>query len=182
MRFFPIRGVGTPAGGRVGVVACGMLAGLLWACLQFPGPLGLPDHALAARPSSLSSSKKQMVRQLYRRLCASCHRNDHRGEPGQIPDFTRRSWQDRRSNAQLLATILEGKGSRMPAFRRKLTEGQARDLVGYLREVGGSEIKAARAAPDDVTRRFEELRKELEELQRQFRQLAPNSHQKDKKK
>jgi hypothetical protein len=69
----------------------------------------------------------------------------------------------------------------MPPFRRKLTEAQARDLVAYLREVGGIASKMGKTAPKDFARQFQELRKELEELQRQFRKLAPNPSQPERK-
>ena len=50
-----------------------------------------------------------------------------------IPDFTLRAWQEGRSDPQLLISVLDGKGTRMPPFRDKLTRDQARDLVALVR-------------------------------------------------
>src|SRR5690348_1697443 len=54
--------------------------------------------------------------ELFRRHCAKCHEADGRGSAlrrrvPQAPDFTSPRWQDRHSDDQLVATILEGKGS-----------------------------------------------------------------------
>jgi uncharacterized membrane protein len=51
----------------------------------------------------------------------------------EIPDFTAIDWQGRRSDAQLLAGILDGKGPEMPPFRAKMSEEQARGLTAYVR-------------------------------------------------
>src|SRR5262245_61370692 len=98
------------AAGKVGLAALGPLLALAWACLRWPG---VENTALA---SSLPPEKKQTVRAHYRRFCARCHGNDHTGAAGRVPNFTSRSWQQRRSDSQLLVSILEGKGSGMPPF------------------------------------------------------------------
>src|SRR5262249_1657426 len=75
---------------------------------------------------------------LFRRHCQRCHGTDGKGVAGKVdspepPDFTRRAWQDERSNARLLRSILDGKKQGMPAFGKDLREDQARDLVEYIR-------------------------------------------------
>jgi mono/diheme cytochrome c family protein len=164
----PLTAPGVRAVGKAGLAACAALLALAWAGLRWPGAEN------AARASALSPKKKQAVRGHYRRFCSRCHGGDYTGEPGRTPDFTSRSWHGRRSDTQLLVSILEGKGRGMPAHRGKLSEGQARDLVAYLREVGGVET-SGRADPGDFTRRFEELEKELRELKRQFREAGSAS-------
>ena len=163
-----LRAPGVRAVGKAGLAACATLLVLAWAGLRWPGA------ETAVRASSLSAEKKQTVRGHYRRFCSRCHGGDYTGELGRTPDFTSRSWHGRRSDSQLLVSILEGKGRGMPAYRGKLSEGQARDLVAYLREVGGVE-KSGGADPGDFTRRFEELEKELRELKRQFREAGSAS-------
>jgi mono/diheme cytochrome c family protein len=75
---------------------------------------------------------------LFRSHCQRCHGEDGKGVAGKLdspdpPDFTRRAWQDERSNARLLKSILDGKKKGMPAFGKDLNEDQARDLVDYVR-------------------------------------------------
>jgi len=77
-------------------------------------------------------------RELFRQHCVKCHGADGTGSPArdslpEIPNFTDPSWQGRRSDAQLLAGILKGKGAEMPPWRGKISAEQARSLVGYVR-------------------------------------------------
>ena len=75
--------------------------------------------------------------ELFRRDCARCHGTDGTGQRArrrmpEIPDFTDSDWQARRADAQLVASIRDGKGASMPAAD-DLTEAQARSLVTYVR-------------------------------------------------
>jgi mono/diheme cytochrome c family protein len=75
---------------------------------------------------------------LYRRYCLRCHGADGKGDPeanagGDLPDFSRRAWQERQTDAQLLASILDGKKEGMPAFRSKMSEAEAKALVTHVR-------------------------------------------------
>src|SRR5262249_17788270 len=97
-----------------------------------------------------------------------------------IPDFTRGSWQRRRSNAQLLVSILDGKGTGMPAFRGKITTRQARDLVGHVRRFAPTtktprQDHQERPAQGSFDDRYRRLQKQLDELKRQFRELSEGS-------
>ena len=51
----------------------------------------------------------------------------------EVPDFTDPAWQARRADAQLVASILDGKGAEMPPADDDLSEAQARGLVAYIR-------------------------------------------------
>src|SRR5262249_37312228 len=78
------------------------------------------------------------ARELFQQHCAKCHGADGTGSPGRrrqadIPDFTDPSWQARQSEAQLLASILDGKGPEMPPWRGKISEDQARALAAHVR-------------------------------------------------
>ena len=64
-----------------------------------------------------------------------CHGADGTGSPArglldEIPDFTSVTWQAQRVDAQLLASILDGKGSGMPPQGGIISEKQA--LVWWL--------------------------------------------------
>src|SRR5262249_35678447 len=122
-------------------------------------------------------------RALFHRFCMRCHGADGRGAadaprlPG-LPDFTRRAWHEPRSDSQLVASILDGKGSAMPAFHGKIGNGQARALVAYLRSFDLTRpppTAAATAASDGFEARFRALQDEFDDLGRQIRALAPQT-------
>jgi hypothetical protein len=111
-----------------------------------------------------------------------CHGADGAGSPARgrgpnIPDFTDASWQARRSDAQLLASILDGKGPDMPTWRGKMSEGQARGLVAFVRAFapppeGPGREEPEKPAPDRFGERYRRLQKQLDELTRRFRELS----------
>jgi mono/diheme cytochrome c family protein len=123
---------------------------------------------------------------LYRRYCQGCHGADGRGDRGGgvqgLPDFSRSAWQQQRTDAQLTVTILEGKGTGMPAFAGRLGEAQAKTLAAHLRSLApdaagpkGTGAAAPGAPADDFEARFQQLVKEFDELQRQMKELTAPS-------
>ena len=66
---------------------------------------------------------------LYRNYCASCHRDDKTGTPGQIPSLT--DIGARRTREEIATIIRQGTG-RMPAFGENLDGGAINDLVNFL--------------------------------------------------
>jgi cytochrome c553 len=163
--------------GKKGVLVCTILL-LGWTCLRWQLPLEAKSSLLSARSSRLSPERKRSITSQYRRLCSRCHGTDFTGELDQIPNFTDRRWHERHTDVQLLVSILDGKGARMPSYRGRVSEDQARDLVALIREAGSfpgdsADGDASGGGMDDFTRRFQELEKELEELRRQFHELNP---------
>jgi cytochrome c6 len=127
--------------------------------------------------------------ELYRKQCAKCHGADGTGKAARgampdIPDFTEAAWQGRR-DAKLLASILDGKGEDMPAFRGRINEDQARELAALIRAFAPTMGKQrpdkpkAPAAPNSFEDEFRRLKNELEELQKQFRELSKSSANSD---
>jgi mono/diheme cytochrome c family protein len=103
-----------------------------------PAPEG--DREAAGKPAP----REAVV--LYRKLCQRCHGADGKGETEKdgiddVPDFTRRSWQERRSDAQLLKSILDGTEGGMPPFRKRLGEAEAKALVTCVRQFAGTPEK-----------------------------------------
>ncbi len=78
--------------------------------------------------------EKRVVMGLYNYYCIRCHGVDGRGvwDMPRIPDFSSIHWQERRSDAQIVHIILEGRPC-MPTFRQALTAEQACGLAHYLR-------------------------------------------------
>ena len=64
----------------------------------------------------------------------------------------------------------------MPAFRGRVSEEQARDLAAYVRAFGpttsGPQMPAA-PGDADFERRFQELQRQWNELQKQLQQGTP---------
>jgi mono/diheme cytochrome c family protein len=138
-----------------------------------PGRTAGVTTAAAQNPRSAASR--------YSRTCARCHSEDGRGgdfgdSDIAIPDFRRRSWHRQRSDAELVVSILDGKGRRMPAFAGKLTEEQARDLVAFIRTFDPDPVRPAAGSASDFERRFRELQDQWDELQRQVEELVRSSH------
>jgi mono/diheme cytochrome c family protein len=107
------------------------------------------------------------VRALYKQRCQRCHEADGAGD-GEAPNFTDSRWQRSRTDAQLLVGILDGLGTAMPAFRGRITESQARELVAFVRAFDA----ATAAAAADFAARFRLLQDELEILKKQFHDLS----------
>jgi mono/diheme cytochrome c family protein len=135
----------------------------------------------ATRSTSRSTSESkvppsQAIRGLFQRSCSACHGADGhgnavRGQFPRIPDFASSNWQKGRIDAQLTASILEGKGKVMPAFGRKLGETQVRELVTYIRSFAPAESRSI-SGMSDFYRRYLELRKQMDDLERQYRALS----------
>jgi mono/diheme cytochrome c family protein len=114
---------------------------------------------------------------LFQRSCVRCHGADGRGTAMRetapsLPDFTGRAWQAGRTDPQLRASILGGKGTGMPAFQSRLGRDQVRELVAYVRALGPSPTAVANTAADDFADRFQQLEREVEALARQFHALS----------
>lgn len=168
-----------------GLLSLASLEGLPFAR---PGPVhAQADSARSNRdvaPPSSPPTKQATAGagQLFQQHCVKCHGKDGSGGPARnsmpdIPDFTAASWQAQRTDAQLLASILEGKGDDMPAFARKIKEDQARDLVSHIRAFAptkGKSKKEKQQKPDssDFEDRFARLQREMDELLRQSRELS----------
>jgi mono/diheme cytochrome c family protein/uncharacterized membrane protein len=122
-------------------------------------------------------------RALFHQHCTKCHGADGTGSPARgsrprIPDFTLASWQPQRTEAQLLGSILDGKGTEMPPWRGKISEEQTRGLATYIRAFGPSSGKSPPKGREEAARfdeRYRRLQQQLDELQKQFRNLVENS-------
>jgi mono/diheme cytochrome c family protein len=93
----------------------------------------------------------------------------------EVPDFTKTSWQARRSDAQLLASILDGKEPDMPSWQGKISEEQARTLVDQVRAFAPNPRTPKAASTADFSERFHRLQEQLNDLQSQERNLSKDS-------
>jgi hypothetical protein len=86
-----------------------------------------------------------------------------------IPNFTSEAFQRDHSDAQIRVSILEGKGTLMPANRGRVTEDQASDLVAYIRAFGPKEFVAKSLTSDtDFEKAYRQLEQQWNELEKEL--------------
>ena len=107
---------------------------------------------LTASSTQTKTENQRGVSDLYRKNCVRCHGKDGkgkeaRGEMQAIPDLTSHKWQGQRSDAQLMVSILDGKGKDMPAFGDKINQDAAKELVNYIRQ-----FDAEKSQPESPTK------------------------------
>jgi mono/diheme cytochrome c family protein len=179
------RGAGPPSVRTLGFPGVLILLGLGAGCLAgLTAAQAQAGRSAASASSGPPAERVQAARRVFERRCSSCHDDDGTGGAlrqvlPQVPDFTSGGWQARRSDAQLVVSILEGKGTRMPAFHGRLDEDAAQDLVSLIRTFDPTyDPAAARGQPlngEEFDRRFRHLETEMEELKKQFREASAPS-------
>jgi mono/diheme cytochrome c family protein len=141
---------------------------------QAPAESRITAKGMPSTAESVAAGTK-----LFTKLrCVKCHDAHGQGSAArdgmpEIPDFTSGRWQEKRTVAQLTAAILDGKGTKMPAFADRLSPEEARALAIYIRTLGPAHAAVEAAPPaDDFQQRFDELRKEFQRLRKQFEELS----------
>jgi len=126
--------------------------------------------------SDEEAARVRVGQTIFRQFCFTCHGTDGtgslmRGAMPPIPDFTSEPFQKTHTNAQIWVSILEGKGTLMPANRGRVTEGQARDLAAYVRTFGpaipvnpGSSDAEFAAAVRRLEKQLDDLHKQLQDV------------------
>jgi mono/diheme cytochrome c family protein len=109
-----------------GIVKVSVIAAVFFACLP----------AIFARAVFIGGTAVQDSA-LYGQKCATCHGKDGKGtamwkSKGQ-PDFTDPKYQSSVTDQQISASIHDGKGKFMPAFKGKLSDDQISSLVTQVR-------------------------------------------------
>ncbi len=156
-----------------------LLSALALGLLPSPGRRGT-THAgeAAARTAGSRPTTPPAVLRLYTKMCAKCHGAGGKGEDmrdimPEIPDFTSGKWQKGRTDPQVLASILDGKGKRMPAFAGKVSRDQARKLVAHVRSFGPAQARSrpSRSSMTHFEREFLNLQEQFDRLHRELRIL-----------
>jgi ubiquinol-cytochrome c reductase cytochrome b subunit len=132
----------------------------------------------ATSPSAETAARLRAATVLYRQYCLICHGADGQGSQMKasmptIRDFTNTAWQTEASNQQIMVSILDGRGTLMPAFRGRVTEDQVQSLVAYVRAFGPVQPPRAEMPADDFENRFWELQRQWTELEKQLQEIAP---------
>jgi cytochrome c6 len=84
-----------------------------------------------------ASARAQDAGALFKAKCSACHAPDGSGSGTmgknlKTPDL-RSDEAQKKTDAQLIDSITNGVGKKMPAFKGKLTDAQIKDLVAYIR-------------------------------------------------
>jgi mono/diheme cytochrome c family protein len=131
-------------------------------------------------PSPEQAERLRVASEFFRTNCIACHGPDGTGNlirpaMAAIPDFTNQQWHTLRSNTQLRASILDGKGTLMPPWTGKVTPELARDLVSFVRTFGPPELLASELAATTPDTQFEarlrELKVQWDDVERQLSEL-----------
>jgi hypothetical protein len=85
-----------------------------------------------------------------------------------IPNFNDVTWQARRTDAQLVVSILEGKGTDMPPAANKLSRSQVLRLVAYVRMFAAPAHKRQGAPASAQDAYMSRLAEEFAQIRRQL--------------
>lgn len=134
------------------------------------------ESPLVAPPGELAA-RIRIGATIFQQYCIVCHGSDGTGSlmranmPA-IPNFTSADWNSQRSNAQIRISILDGKGTLMPANRGRVTEEQANDLVAYIRAFGPQKYALEAPAVDtEFEKSYRQLEQQWNELEKELQKL-----------
>ncbi|MEK6333965.1 MAG: cytochrome c [Acidobacteriota bacterium] len=106
---------------------------LLALIVLIPGSktLAAPENSVAGSPNSKT---------VYDAKCAKCHGKDGRGKTLQgrqthARDLTPAQWQNDVTDERLFNSISNGRGKKMPGFKKQLSEAEIDGLVAYVRQL-----------------------------------------------
>ena len=84
-----------------------------------------------------NAEANQLGKSLYASYCTTCHGSDARGAPG-YPNLTDNDWQWGNSEAQIVATITNGRNAVMTPWAQVLGSDEAvDDMVRYVQSLSG---------------------------------------------
>jgi mono/diheme cytochrome c family protein len=116
--------------------------------LEVDGKLYLVDVAAGTVHPASANAQVPSGADLFAQRCAGCHGKGGQGiSSAGTPDFTSRDLQAKLTDAQIAATIRNGKSGRMPAFGGQLNNGQISALTAAVRSFSPSSSRASVAEP-----------------------------------
>jgi mono/diheme cytochrome c family protein len=134
-----------------------------------PTPVAVPSADLAARI--------RMGTVVYRQFCMTCHGEDGTGNIQRanlppIPNFRNAAWHKQKTDVELMSSILEGKGTLMPANSYRITRNQAKDLIAVIRAFGpAGVVRQGPVTSDQFERSFRALQQQWDALEHALKEL-----------
>jgi cytochrome c oxidase cbb3-type subunit 3 len=110
-----------------------------------PGPHGPETHLKSSYDES-APAQNEGQRLFSAFNCVGCHAH---GGGGMGPPLMDEKWRYGSAPDQIYLTIMQGRPNGMPAFRGKLNENQAWELVAYVRSLSGLTDHNAAPGRDD---------------------------------
>ena len=115
---------------------CAALAGVL---VLFALIVLIPGSKALAGPGE-SVAVASASRSIYDAKCAKCHGKDGRGKTtrGRLTharDLTIAQWQSDVTDERLFNSISNGRGKKMPGFKKQLSEAEIDGRVAYVRQL-----------------------------------------------
>jgi mono/diheme cytochrome c family protein len=81
------------------------------------------------------------VRKIYSEVCAKCHKENGTGGPSvidgknlKVPDFTSEKLKSDFDEADWIDVITNGEGNKMPAFGKRFSEAEIKNLIKLIRK------------------------------------------------
>jgi quinol-cytochrome oxidoreductase complex cytochrome b subunit/cytochrome c len=146
-------------------------------------PASIPTPAPSKEPRRpdaclLMAERTREASVLFRQFCLTCHGTNGRGAElrasmPSVPDFGLAAWQTSRNNSEMMVSILEGKGTLMPAFRGRVSEEQVHDLIAYVRAFGPVSAPVPETPASDFEQRFRQLQDQWQRLHRELEAISP---------
>jgi mono/diheme cytochrome c family protein len=118
----------------------GQRRGQLLAAILCLAAVTLPRPGSLVQGADAATTNAGKGKPIYKKLCASCHGPHGKGDGYKIlgpdpADLTSPLTQ-KKTDRELLTTIHKGKPNRnMPAWDRRLSEQEARDVLAYVRSL-----------------------------------------------
>jgi mono/diheme cytochrome c family protein len=133
-------------------------------------------------PAGESAARIRIGASIFQQYCIVCHGPDGTGSIMRaamppIPNFTSAAFHKEHSNAQIKVSILDGKGTLMPANRGRVTEEQADDLVAFVRAFGPGPFVAAKpqASDSEFEKSYHQLEAQWNELEKELQKYKLRS-------
>jgi mono/diheme cytochrome c family protein len=147
--------------------------------IELLGPQAAKVEQPLAAPAGEPAARIRVGARIFQQYCIVCHGPDGTGSimrPSMppIPDFTSTAFHESHSNAQIMVSILDGKGTLMPANRGRVTEDQAGDLVAFIRAFGPKQfaVQAGGTADSDFDKKFLQLQQQWNELEKELQKIG----------
>jgi mono/diheme cytochrome c family protein len=121
--------------------------------------------------------KIRMGGDIFQKYCLVCHGRDGTGNENRImlppiPNFRDPPWQKSKNDAELLTSILDGKGTLMPSNAERITRDQAKLVLAYVRAFDpGRVVEAAPTTEDPFQKKMRLLQWQFNQLEKQLKQL-----------
>jgi mono/diheme cytochrome c family protein len=102
--------------------------------------LMIGSNTQARTGTPVASASTSDSKTTYDAKCAKCHGKDGRGKTlkGRLTharDLTPAQWQNDVTDERLFNSISNGRGKKMPSFKKKLSEADIDALVAYVRRL-----------------------------------------------